>query len=118
MDPRTAVYKRYWVDFLFLLPFRCRSTKHKASQGQLKYVGKPILRSSAVRHGWVIGRSSSGNQKFGSWIQRTSGRLCLVAVSLATNRFEGGWAGEMVSKHSRTAGRVYSHAYLRGSLGR
>lgn len=48
MDPRTAVYKRYWVDFLFLLPFICRSTKHKASEGQLRCVGKPILRSSAL----------------------------------------------------------------------
>lgn len=56
MDPRTAVYKRYWVDFLFLLPYRCRNTEHKASQGQLKYVGEPILRRSAVRHGWLIGR--------------------------------------------------------------
>lgn len=33
----------------------------------------------------------------------------MIAVSLATNRFEGGWAGEMVSKHSSTAGWVYTH---------
>lgn len=46
-----------------------------------------------------------GNQKSGSWIQRTSGRLCLIAVSLAANRFDGGWAAEMVSSRAAQAGR-------------
>lgn len=81
-------------------------------------VGKHILRNSRVLD-WSLKQVIIKNS--GSWIQRTLSRLCSTACGqLAANRFEGGWAGEVVSNRAAQHDGVHIHSCLpaRGSLPR
>lgn len=111
---RTAVRRRCLVGFLFLLPCRRRNTGHKASEGRLTCVGIHILRSSCCRPrvARLIGRPSRC-QSTKTWLLDLDDLWQAVfdCGQSAANRFEGGWAGEVVSKLAGGR-RKYSTQYL------
>lgn len=64
-------------------------------------MGKHILRSSAVGRGFLIGHLGRWPAKTWSLDLEDLWQAVFDCVQLAANRFEGGWAGEVVSNRAQ-----------------